>query len=269
MIFLLFSIDIQHNLMTTLTVDIKHGGGLWHYGHFFYDCLMPMVQYFDDNRLFGTIKTLQIVQHTSKDDCGTFTHMLEKMLRVKLVNIDESDQLTSVVHITGYLFNPTYDSKIFTTMINIAKQVFNIRPSGYDVIFITRGVAKLAYDGPNGASKAGADLPCGEDIVSVLSKRYGSTFKNAILEEMTLDEQISLFMSAKLVIGQDGAGMCNIVWMTQPHATIVELKRVKPNGGDGCQWFKIMARKKGYKYIGKLPRESAGKDVLNNIRSEQ
>jgi hypothetical protein len=252
--------------MSTLTVDIKHGGGLWHYGHFFYDCLMPMVQYFDDNRLFGKIKTLQIVQHTSNDNCGTFTHILEKMLRVKLVNIDESEPSTGVVFITGYLFNPDYNPKIFRTMIRIAKQVFNIRPSNYEVVFITRGVAKLAYEGPNGAAKEGADLPYSEDIVNTLSEKYGSTFKNAILENMTIDEQISLFMSAKVVIGQDGAGMCNIVWMTQPNATIVELKRLKPNGGDGCQWFKIMTRKKGYKYIGKLARESAGKDVLNNMR---
>jgi capsular polysaccharide biosynthesis protein len=251
--------------MTTLTVDIKHGGGLWHYGHFFYDCLMPMVQYFDDNQLFGTIKTLEILQHARNDDCGTFTYILEKMLQVNVVNVYESYENAEVVQIIGYLFNPTYDSKIFVTMINLARQVFNITPSKYKVVFITRGVAKLAYNGPNGASKKGADLPYSEDIVNTLSEKYGSTFKNAILEDMTIDEQISLFMNAKLVIGQDGAGMCNIVWMTRPNATIIELKRVKENGGNGCQWFKIMAMKKGYKYIGKLDRESAGKDVLNNI----
>ena len=56
-----------------------------------------------------------------------------------------------------------------------------------------------------------------------MSRRYGDDFINVVLEDMPFDEQIALFKNASIVIGQHGAGMCNIAWMANKRASVLEL----------------------------------------------
>jgi capsular polysaccharide biosynthesis protein len=48
------------------------------------------------------------------------------------------------------------------------------------------------------------------------------TFHNVTLEELDFAEQVRLFASAVLVVGQHGAGLGNSLWM-QPGSTVIEL----------------------------------------------
>jgi hypothetical protein len=58
-----------------------------------------------------------------------------------------------------------------------------------------------------------------QEILDVLNK-YG--FKSIMLENMTLQEQIEVFHSAKIVIGAHGAGLANLVF-SEPGTKVIEL----------------------------------------------
>ena len=62
-----------------------------------------------------------------------------------------------------------------------------------------------------------------QELMTALSRRYGNDFINVVLEDMPFDEQIALFRNARIVIGQHGAGMCNIAWMADRNASVLEL----------------------------------------------
>ena len=96
-----------------------------------------------------------------------------------------------------------------------------IPESSVDVILIERSFAPLY----KGVTDTGCNRRClrnHNEIKTKLEKKYGDRFRNVILEEMAIEEQIALFKHAKIVIGQHGAGLCNIVWMTRKHATVIE-----------------------------------------------
>ena len=80
-----------------------------------------------------------------------------------------------------------------------------------------------------------------------LSKFFGPIFKNVILEGLTIDDQVSLFMNAEIVIGQHGAGLCNIVWMNKTNCLVIEFP---PHGVDT---FKNMCKAKEFKYVRIIP----------------
>lgn len=68
------------------------------------------------------------------------------------------------------------------------------------------------------------------DVIDLLTA-HG--FKIYILEDMSLDEQIRLFNSAKVVVGPHGAGMANITFC-RPGTSILEI--FTPNWVKDCYW---------------------------------
>jgi len=52
-----------------------------------------------------------------------------------------------------------------------------------------------------------------EKALSVFAEMYNLSFHNVVLEDMSFIEQVELFSSAKLVVGQHGAGLCHFLWM--------------------------------------------------------
>ncbi|MEQ9298925.1 MAG: glycosyltransferase family 61 protein [Cyclobacteriaceae bacterium] len=70
-------------------------------------------------------------------------------------------------------------------------------------------------------------------LLNVISANY--VFENVILEGMSFKDQIRLFSSATLVIGQHGGGLTNVVWMS-PASHVIELGfRSRPHFAKVCK----------------------------------
>lgn len=73
--------------------------------------------------------------------------------------------------------------------------------------------------------------------------------ENVQLERMSFREQLETFTRAAVVIGQHGAGLANMLWMS-PGQTVVELAHRSP------RHFEVLARSLGHRYV----RYGAGAD---------
>ena len=51
-----------------------------------------------------------------------------------------------------------------------------------------------------------------EEIKKYMSTKYKENFANIILENYSMEEQITIFQNAKLIVGQHGAGLFNLVF---------------------------------------------------------
>jgi capsular polysaccharide biosynthesis protein len=81
------------------------------------------------------------------------------------------------------------------------------------------------------------------EIIELLEKQG---FKNVILEELSLKEQVALFYNAECVIGSHGAGFTNIIFC-KPDTQIIELF---PNSYvNQCYWTIASINKMRYGYL--------------------
>jgi capsular polysaccharide biosynthesis protein len=101
------------------------------------------------------------------------------------------------------------------------------------------------------------------DIARVLKDKYKDLFLNVILEDISLEEQIGLFIGAQIVIGQHGAGLCNIIWMTKASdAMVIEFPPFM------CDTFKNMCStmKVNYERMEPKPQEILKKCEMIKIK---
>ena len=87
-------------------------------------------------------------------------------------------------------------------------------------------------------------------------------FENVTLEHLDFMEQVRLFASAVLVVGQHGAGLGNSVWM-EPGSTVVELTN-RPN----LKHFQLISRGMGHHHLLHLtagPHASVDVDALRSL----
>jgi hypothetical protein len=244
----------MNNIIDTVRVIINRPkihkdlpvGSLWHYGHFIHDFIMPMIAYMNENKV--SWKTVYLITNNQRDKIGTFRTLAEKILNI--VIIEEDDQLSEmpVVNIRHYSFGP-YNSIAFKHIIPHIKKTLSLTESPYKVILIERGVSKLINDRmDNGKNRR--YIPNHEELKEALALKFGDLFINVILENLSIEEQVSLFMGAHIVIGQHGAGLCNIIWITNPEALVIEFP---PHQVDT---FKNMCLAKKIKYVRSNPNPS-------------
>ena len=211
-------------------------GNLSHYGHFIHDFIVPVMHHI--NRTNSKYTHIYLENYTRWSSLGSFKRMAEKILGLQITEL-KTEELNNLSHqrlvISTISFGP-YRPIFFKHIIPYVSNTLNITESPYKVILIERGRSKP------GAGAHRRFLPNHRKLDDSLSRTYGSIFKNIILESITIDEQVSLFINADIVIGQHGAGLCNIIWMTKKDALVIEFP---PYGVDT---FKNMCRAKEYKY---------------------
>jgi capsular polysaccharide biosynthesis protein len=207
--------------MTTLVLRIVKNvpdkrGNLSHYGHFIHDFIVPVIHYINTSN--NKYEHIYLENYTRWSSIGNFRSMAEKILGLKIteLNTQDIDKLAILrTEISTISFGP-YNPIFFKDIISYVKNTLTLTYSPYKVILIERG---------NSNPGSGAHRRClsnHRQIQNKLSKYFGNIFKNIILEELTIDEQVSLFMNADIVIGQHGAGLCNIIWMTNPNSLVIE-----------------------------------------------
>jgi capsular polysaccharide biosynthesis protein len=75
-----------------------------------------------------------------------------------------------------------------------------------------------------GGGTSRRSIPNHDELAGALQSlvRPAFEFENVRLEQIPFEEQVRLFSTAALVIGQHGAGLANCAWM-QPGSRVVEL----------------------------------------------
>lgn len=63
-----------------------------------------------------------------------------------------------------------------------------------------------------------------------LEDDFGNNFRNVVLEKLSFYEQYLLFRNARVIIGQHGAGLVNIVYSQDINATLIEISSDWNNG---------------------------------------
>jgi hypothetical protein len=81
-----------------------------------------------------------------------------------------------------------------------------------------------------------------DELKNILSKLYKSNFLNISLDNLDIYNQYNIFRNAKIIIGQHGAGLCNLFFCKK--STLIE---IIPEWGNN--WFKNYASFCKIKYI--------------------
>jgi hypothetical protein len=211
-------------------------GKISHYGHFIHDFIVPLIHHIQTTNSKYT--HIYLNNYTTWTNLGNFKDIAEKILGLKITQLPEEDinKLDHPIVIISTLSFGPYEPVLFKNIIPHVSNTLNITKSQYSVILIERTKPKV------GSNFHNRFLENHINLKNKLTNYFGSIFKNVILEDLNIDEQVSLFMNADIVIGQHGAGLCNIVWMNKPNSLIIEFPPYIVNT------FKNMAKAKNYKY---------------------
>jgi len=230
-----------------LQIVKKNSGSLWHYGHFIHDFIVPMINHLITKQVRYDHIYLDYREISCK--IGSFKPIAEKILGIPITEVTSEDltllELNNLETIKIFTigFGP-YNPIVFKSIVPYMKSQLKLSYSPYKIILIERGRSKLI--GPSNNQINGKDrrtISNHKQLNTSLSNRFGSMFKNVILEELSIEEQVSLFMNARIIIGQHGAGLCNILWIENPNSLIIEFP---PHGVDT---FMNMSKAIGFDYI--------------------
>lgn len=238
------TIDIYNKYEKSVKVINKRKGGLlWHYGHFLPDCLV------DEFRESLHTKYNQILRIDSPDQTiGTFSKYYNNFMKIKTTEktLEEFENIyCSSKLITGYWQGP-YSYNYFNNIYKYAiTNFYKSSQKKYDIILIERGTQKLKYN-INDVKKmieSGKRKQNHKEYKIVLSgkerrsindhnylhkymeTKYKSNFANIILENYSMEEQITIFHNAKLIVGQHGAGLFNLIYC-KPGTHIIEIEPI-------------------------------------------
>lgn len=223
-----------------LYINKNYLGALFHYGHFIHDFIIPIIYHINVNNANWT--HIYLITTSPSINLGTFKILGEKILGIPITQIPlskESEINLPVVKINDLGFGP-YNPGLFKRILPYISKRLTIPESPYKVILIERGSSKILGNQPTGSERR--SLENHEEIKNALTNRFGKLFKNVILENIEIEEQISLFMNAEIIIGQHGAGLCNIIWCNRPDTLIIEFPPYQ------VDTFKNMCIAKEFKY---------------------
>lgn len=229
----------------------KQVGLLWHYGHFIKDFLMPLNDWLIDAGINPEGVTL-FMEDVPFQTVGEFASTVERFTGVRLVTLPSPAYHAlpyNTLTLKGYGFGP-FVPETFDKVIESVEKRFPVTEQGGQVVLIQRGVAKHGFERSKvldkDAKSSGAQrrtIHNHEEVASFLQRRYGDHFTNVTLEGMTFEEQVQVFYNARLIIGQHGAGLNNLIWMRSNDANVIELY---PH--DKVHPFRVMSKCKGLRY---------------------
>lgn len=224
------------------------------YYHFFCSIVLPLLE-LASQRIFTYDQRIYVLS------CGRYDAILHELKRVvPVVPVPDEQVLSNLVRRCGanidqlildsleaYVWRHgrfgvrpvALDGMRFMRIAKFAKTVFPPDPpsSPAEVLFVSRA---KGIRGHGGEIRGIANE---DDIVSAL-ERDGASVDRVSLEGRSLAEQISIFHHAKIVIGQHGAGLANLVWTQPGRARLIEL--VPPQfRRPGWHYFEVLSEALG------------------------
>lgn len=221
-------------------------GSITRYYHFLFDQLWPCFELLASGRLQRNTRIFI-------ERVGPFVDWLPQALDADVELYDPADGVpegTPTLDVVGKnpkccRFRPEA-SRAFAQHLFAAFEVPETR-DGPRVLMIERGEPDAFFATDAAPAKGGGttrrSIPNHDQLADALAASYGERFANVELEGLSFREQLTLFRSLDLVIGQHGAGLANALWM-QPGRHLVEIRSWHP----AFRHFEKMARDHGLAY---------------------
>jgi len=192
-------------------------GSIQHFGHFMLGFLVPLI--YERNKL----KDEKIIIKSS----DVLDHLIEEF---KFPNVEITKEVfVPDKIIKGYDEPRDFNKKIFREVRELVLEWFkidNFDNTNKKILLINRSLPDPFYftdksDYPTLSS--GTDrrsIPNFQEVASSIKNKYDHVVIETSLKDKSLVEQIQLFRSADLIIGQVGADLHNLLWAKDGAAVI-------------------------------------------------
>jgi len=205
-------------------------GHLYHYGHFIMDFALPFLKYYLElmaekdsnepitfylppNSHFGTMKKIFFAIYPG--------------IKIHEIKTDINPHSDNRLVVQGYCRSQFHTELKSETdafhqfIVEKALQTLNGETRKWPkVLLIQRGQEQIYKNHANGASRR--SIYNHKVLVDELKTVFQDDFQNIVLEGMDFWTQVLYFYHARLVVGQYGSGLVNILWM-QPGGTCIGL----------------------------------------------
>jgi len=206
-------------------VSQRRGGFLWHYEPFITDFLVPL--WLLKCRQHPDLESVYI-QDTTDQSLGTFSPHAKELLGLDVYHVspDGFESLEDVpLHPLRGLGTGPYDFLDLHDVLQGLEGRFQmLDPSYPKVLLIDRRTADLGFPthpaAHNGSARRNIDKH--REVSDALCGLFGTQFRNVVLESLPPLEQARLFYNAELIIGEHGAGLCNL-FFARPGTNLIEL----------------------------------------------
>lgn len=200
--------------------SLKSCGSLFHYGHFMLDFALPFLKLYRSK----DIKVLYLPPYSCM---GTMEPIFRALFPgIKLINGAAPKQTPKLV-LQGYCrlnFHTDFidETNLFNKyVVNLAETHAALKNKKWpEAILIQRSQTNIHKKRVNGSGRRRIENHA--RVRQLLSLKYGSKFENIVLENMDFFTQVCYFTRARLVIGQYGSGLVNVLWMN-PGTACIEL----------------------------------------------
>lgn len=225
------------------------GGRLEGYYHFLFDLVLPLTRLFDN---------FSQDQHIALRPFGVFTNRIVELFgdRVQILPEEDVSHPRQSLPLVG--MNPVGVWLTHRNLQDFRQEILGRtevvgEPPPSLVVLIERSLPETAIqqqfrDANRGGSRRSiANHHELRDRLAVTWNR-SCEFRNVRLESLSFRDQVETFARAAVVIGQHGAGLANIAWMS-PGGVVIELTN-RPNRftyqllarrcGHSCHCFKVV-----------------------------
>jgi len=242
----------NNNIMEEIAlINRRSSGSLFHFAHFFSDCLYPEVL----NEIYKYKKVIRI--KNLDQTLGNFSKMYKEIMGNETVEISESE-FRSKIKIPTIL--PGKENYNDLTSINKFRdfifQRYSINPTDYnsnypEILLIRRGGRIELLNDPtlqriNKNKSTGSErreIKEVQHLEILLKRRYTNRMKTVYMETQPFVEQIKYFNNAKLIIMAHGAAMSSLIFCKPGTTTVVEV------GSVNYQWFNHCAKQLALNHI--------------------
>lgn len=211
-------------------------GHLFHYGHLIVDAILPFIPIYREISVLYP-SGIEIIcidrmdQHTSQF-ANFWSFFFPKILHIRYVSEHEFYSVykdVPVYQVHGYQFGPYPKEELMYTEQQLHWS--KIEQAEPIVLLIERGhaVLRLVPSIRANARDTGAKRRCLTNQKEVEHcVQHFCAVKNyrlvvAQLEEMSIEQQQYLFSNAFIIIGQHGAGLCNLIFATRGKCHVFEI----------------------------------------------
>ena len=226
------------------------GGNVEHYFHFLFDLVFP---------LFKIIKEIPSNSKFYLFEFGVLSKFIPELFGDQVVLVKRADKPTDIKVMPLIGMHPSCVPATLKQLDEFVHNIFhhfNIKRNHnpQKILLIERLPPEKYFLKDAKIKGAGASrraITNHEELKAAIESAVlpSYEFQNVQLENMTLRQQVSVFNDAKIVIGQHGAGLGNMIWMNK-NAIVVEINWIsKP-------YFRDLTRKTGRVYFEKNYNES-------------
>jgi hypothetical protein len=194
-------------------------GWLWHYHHFLTDFLLPFFKATVELRRRNTLNKVYL-QNGMEQSIGNFKTHFGNFFDVKVETVSPEvfwGLDLPLISLTGMRRNIFSDND-FENVIRFLESKWELYDPTYPhIILIERKKQKLVFGDRNGAERRRVKNHA--SVNTMLNKNFDKV-ANLSLEKIPFDQQVKYFYNAKVVIGQHGAGLSNM--LLQRNGCVIE-----------------------------------------------